>query len=269
MVDGPNVFQFVLGDPINGVDLDGREVFAGSRDLDALVLNCLGDHGFIVVIPDEPAEFSSDKHPGPNLLSSWNHAAGSQRRGFTIGGHEVNGRLRIIINQTADWHSVSHAFHDVHGRGIEPSLTTGLSGHRPAFAHLDFSNLPSDFSDTAFINELLRLVKLYNRNEQILREHYDGVKMIYGERIAQHMQRSFDYSLFSKNCNNVSGSLIERAARAQDSSITVTVTLHAYLKPAPGWDDRLPDWMFWETLYYYDPRIQSGSGAVLESQWLM
>lgn len=82
-----NRYSYVLNNPLTHTDPSGFAVYSAARDLDGVPV---GTHQFTIVVPDDPSKFN-------NLVD-----LGGGKLGYTLGAHNVNGRLQFVPNQTAD-----------------------------------------------------------------------------------------------------------------------------------------------------------------------
>ena len=147
----------------------------------------MGVHQFLIVIPDKPLRFSNAQlcrygMPRLRLL-----AVGSGRRGFTIAGHSVQGRLRVISNETSDV-AAAREFFNNSARWYRADWSTQTRRIRPVVNG-------KQVGDTRFILHILRRTANYIANER-------GANVQYGA--------------FSNNCNRWMNTLLNSLGTGLD-----------------------------------------------------
>ncbi|MBL9089961.1 MAG: hypothetical protein JNL96_01970, partial [Planctomycetaceae bacterium] len=163
---GKNVAQYVNAKPVTYADTFGLAGYWGARDLASLPV---GNHHFILLIPDNPRAF-----PEPRLLTGLQGSLGRSREilGTTIGFFERSGGddlsspdfLQITFNDPSDIQAVR----EIYAPG---QYFTRLSDYDASLHKID---PPSNrWSDTDFMFAIMRAARNYRANERQLHIEYD------------------------------------------------------------------------------------------------
>jgi RHS repeat-associated protein len=167
----PNLYRYVGNVPTVYVDPRGLKVYVAGRDLDTYIPPC-GTHGFIIVIPDKPSDFT-------NLITLGYDKSGKPIRGFTVAGFN-HGCLEPEFNNPADMQATRELFDRTYSSPwYLPDYSAELALEvRPATGE----------TDTALIRRLLRNVRNYEGNTK---------------------DRCIEYQFAQRNCNNWLASLLQ------------------------------------------------------------
>jgi len=141
--DGWNNKAYVNNRVANCIDFLGAKVYWCARDLGS---SPLGNHHFLLFVPDNSGDFSGQTHD-----------LGNGVQGFTIGGFEntSNGKLETRPNDDNDIQSVREVNDpDTYTNWYTPDLD--LEMHEVS--------LPDGMSDTEFINQIQGIINSYDDN---------------------------------------------------------------------------------------------------------
>jgi len=146
-------------------------VYVGARDLAGFAI--IGTHQYLVIVPD-----NQNLRPVISPLSQQKMKIvelGKGEKGFTVAGHQVSGRLQVIVNEKSDLAAVNEFF--TKDRGI-PDWDAELR------------KIKHKSTDTDFIIKIIELTANYIINER---------------------KKNIPYSPFNNNCNKWAQSVIEYA----------------------------------------------------------
>ncbi|MBN8625807.1 MAG: RHS repeat-associated core domain-containing protein [Planctomycetes bacterium] len=192
---GDNLHRYVSNSPYSYSDPYGLEVFWAARDLDGVPV---GNHGFLLIIPDNPGDFAGRTVPGFNtpLMTD----VYGNKSGFTLGGHEENDRLVLKTNQKADVAAVREyrdkSRYDQTTRPPNAKFWTPSTPNPDKYKSgwsLEVHKVapPAGVSDTEFINRILDLADAY--------------------LLQTRAGNAPEYGLASDNCQSWVNSLLEKA----------------------------------------------------------
>lgn len=142
-----NIYRYVANMTTMAVDPNGLKVYWGVRDLDGVPI---GNHGFIVIVPDDPSAFAND----PNMVGLYDGKTGT-----TLGGHKSNTDCLVgIRNQKADIASVRE-----HNDRDRYSKRANSDKYKSGWSYEEHEvKPPSGMSDTDFIRQLIDASENYN-----------------------------------------------------------------------------------------------------------
>lgn len=148
-------------------------VYVGVRDLAGAMF--VGSHQYIVFIPDTAAGNMRRLPRSGRTIHTVN--LGKGKMGFSIAGHNINGRLRIKINETSDLKAIKEA---ITGKAAQVLWDWDAELHK----------VTHNTSDKEFIELVLRKIDIYTINEQA---------------------NNIAYGPFGNNCNKFAQSVIQYA----------------------------------------------------------
>ncbi len=147
---GHNLYAYALINPILYSDPSGLKVYAAARDLDGVPV---GTHQFIIMVPDNPKDFSQ-----PIMIDGAPYRMrdlGNGTMGFVIGAHNVNDRLNVIPFQEADLKAANEHF-DPKGN---------ISWYKSDY-DTEVCEVKSTKTDTQLINDIINSSNNYIQNER-------------------------------------------------------------------------------------------------------
>ncbi len=106
---GTNRYAYSFNDPVNKIDPNGNDAFHVSRDLASVPI---GAHGYYAVVTDDPEKYGDEYQdqfveitieiePEDDSIFA-GFKKGDTAYVITVGGHNVNGMLETVFNQTSD-----------------------------------------------------------------------------------------------------------------------------------------------------------------------
>jgi len=125
-------------------------VYVGARDLAGKAF--IGTHQFTIIVPDNPAAFSSPVKIGGNSYSM--RDLGNGIKGFVIGAHNVNGRLMVKVFEASDYQATLEYYNP-------KKYTKWYSSDFDT----EIAKCSSSKQDTQFINDIFNAVNNYILNE--------------------------------------------------------------------------------------------------------
>lgn len=146
-----NPYVYFNNNPIANIDPDGRKVIAAARDLNMNVPPW-GTHQFIILKPDNPGYFNSQRIN--NLGVTPMRDLGDGSLGWVIGGHNVNGRLKVKFFESADFQATREY--------LNPEKYTAWN--KPDFSS-EGNIVSSPLTDNQLITNLLQGSLNYNQFE--------------------------------------------------------------------------------------------------------
>lgn len=154
-----NLYSYAQRRPLTHVDPSGEKVYWCTRDLDGWAV---GNHSFIVVIPDDPDAFAND----PNMIDLY-----EKNKGCTLAGHkdETTKCLIYVRNQKGDRACMREYFDKKRylKKGNPDFYKSGWS------VECNLIETPDGMTDTEFIKKLIELAEWFKRNNKKLKILYD------------------------------------------------------------------------------------------------
>jgi len=155
-------YLYCHDNPVNATDPSGLRVQHAARNLEGFMVP--GTHQFIIMIPDNPADFQGTS-AGARLLNALPEAqmkAVGGRQAIVVGAHNVESRLRVIFFQRSDVAATAELFDTTRNFLSRPGWET--EAHDIA--------APNGRSDTQFIIDILRATQNYMQNENAVHIPY-------------------------------------------------------------------------------------------------
>jgi len=143
--------------PVVHTDPSGLEVHQAARDLDTVATLGLGTHHFIIMIPDNPADFQGTG-PGVAALNATGQGMRNigGRQMIVVGVHNLQGRARVRYFQEADVLATRELY--------DPNYQVPF--YRSDFdAEAHLIPPPQGRNDTTFIIDILQATQNYILNE--------------------------------------------------------------------------------------------------------
>jgi RHS repeat-associated protein len=152
-------YLYAHADPVNRIDPSGHEVQHAARDLNTRASLGGGKHQFLLLIPDNPADFQGTS-AGATLLNALPNATMRNIGGkqvIVVGVHSVSGRAQAKFFEPADVTATREL--------IDPNYELPFWSDFDAEAYV--IPAPSGKTDTQFITDILKAVENYISNENI------------------------------------------------------------------------------------------------------
>ncbi len=207
-----------LGKAENAQDVQ-PEVLDVTRGLNIPVVKKFVNHGFLVVVPDNPEDFTGDKFGALGLENlPAMQDVGNGKKGWVLGAHNKEGSLVVIPNQEQDLEATPQALDYLNGKTKEVTwgnLKTNIPDNgswNTDIRTVDFG----DKTDTEAITDILRNTDNYISNTESNPVNYGTSPKI--NKFIKERSDFLDEFFGDYNCNSwKNGNLKEAGATNFDN----------------------------------------------------